>query len=790
MNFDAKAKLVRFARKPLRQKWRAIKATFRRMTPGKRAAEEEISPAVYAPSSSSPPRLALVGCGEFAVSVHLPALRKLEKAGLVELVALCSRSQESLARASETYQAQGLKKYTSLESVLGDPEIDIVDLVLPIPAVPEAVRASLRAGKHVISEKPCAPTVAQCLDLLSDYALLERRPLWAVAENWRFKNTTLLAEQLIKNSHIGLPETVNFSLITYVGPRNFGWREPPDYPGGHILDWGVHFIALLRRIAGEIDSVSAVVSQRRAHLPPADGVTSVISFARGAEGSFQLSFAAPETGPSVAALTVIGSEGSLEVDFHRNRILLRNSQGERQIDVDDSFNGGVERLLTDCLGVIRHGSPLHSSPSEALRDLAVIEAMIESSRSGRPISPSSLYPALHGSGPQIAIYNGIQIFTPKHIVDCGSVAEVSSAVREAVSAGLRIRPIGVAHSWAPELVTRDVSLRLSQLNRILRVDTKQNTVNVEAGVRLGDLTRALAQRGLALPSLAYITVATIGGAVSTGTHGTSPNWGTLSDSVRSMKMVLASGELRQFGPASPIEELRAARLAVGMLGVIVELELEVVPMPWVRMVELNMDLGQFLAERPAIFARYEHVWGHWRLGADKVRVECFETSAKPAQGFRRYVVGDGAGWNPDGGKPGCGTGQIDVSMQYSVPLSEIDSAVERIRSTQFAALHSGQIVEMKFLKGNSHSFLGPNAECDSVSFNLAWSVDVDVKDEVFAPFEHLMRELHGRPHWGKFHQLPDLDYMKRAFPLWNQFEAVRSRLDPGGTFSIFPAQHL
>jgi FAD/FMN-containing dehydrogenase len=487
---------------------------------------------------------------------------------------------------------------------------------------------------------------------------------------------------------------------------------------------------------------------------------------------------------------VIGSEGFLEVDFHRNRILLRNSRGERLIDVNDSFNGGVEQLMTHCLGVIRHGSPLRSSPSEAMRDLAVIEAMIESSRSGRPISPSSLYPALHGSGPQIATYNGAHIFTPKRIVDCGSVADVSSAVREAVSAGLRVRPLGVAHSWGPELVTRDVSLRLNQLNRIQRVDTTQNAVNVEAGVRLGDLTVALAERGLALPSLPYITDATVGGAVSSGTHGTSPNWGTLSDSVRSMKMVLASGELRQFGPACAVDELRAARLAVGMLGVIVELELEVIPMPWVRIVELNMDLRRFLAERPAILARYEHVWGHWRLGADRVRVECFETTMNSARGARRYVVGDGAGWNPGLGKPARATGQVDVNMQYSVPLSEIDTAVERIQNSRFAASHSGQIVEMKFLKGGGRSFLGPNAECDSVSFNLAWSTDENVKNEIFTPFEHLMRELHGRPHWGKFHQLPDLDYMKRAYPLWGQFEAVRSRLDPGGTFSIFPAQHL
>jgi predicted dehydrogenase len=58
--------------------------------------------------------------------------------------------------------------------VLADPEIDVVDLVLPIGMMPEAIRASLRAGKHVISEKPCAPSVAACKDLLNEYSRLDR----------------------------------------------------------------------------------------------------------------------------------------------------------------------------------------------------------------------------------------------------------------------------------------------------------------------------------------------------------------------------------------------------------------------------------------------------------------------------------------------------------------------------------------------------------------------------------------------------------------------------------------
>ena len=787
-------RLVQFARKPLHEKIAAIEKRTGPIISGRRAnIHEWISPQVYAPSSRPALRLALVGCGDFAINVHLPAWRKLEKTGLVDLVALCSRSQDSLTRANDAYGGKSLKQYTSLDALLADPEIDVVDLTLPITTMPDAIRASLRAGKHVISEKPCAPDVAQCIDLLTDYINLEHRPVWAVSENWRFKSLTILAEQLVKSGRIGKIETVNFSLIQHIGTENLRWRGAPDYQGGHIFDWGVHFVALVRRIAGEIDHVSAIVSQRRPHLPPADGVTSVISFANGAEGSFQLSFAAPETAPPVAMLSVIGSEGFLDVDFHRNRVRLRNAKGEKEKVIvlpEDSFNGGVERLFAHCLGAMRHGSPLRSSASDAMRDVAVIEGMIASSRSGKSVSLATLYPALHGGGAEVATFGGVFKFTPKHIVDCGSVADVSAAVRHAVSAGLRIRPMGMGYSWAPQLMTRDVSLRVSQLDRILNIDKTKNTVTAEAGVRVGELTRALAEHDLALPSLPWITETTIGGAIASGTHGTSPKWGTMSDSVRSMKVVLATGDVKHFGPDSTDDELRAARLAIGMLDVIIELELDVVPMPYVRFVTLNLSLQKFLEELPTINARYEHIWAHWLLGADTVRVDCFESSPKPADGYRRYVVGESAGWVPQKGKPERRPGQIDVNTQYSVPLLEIRAAVERLRGSQFAAANHGQVVEMKFLKGENRTFLGPNAGGNSVSFNLAWSVDEETKNNFFAPFEALMRDLNGQPHWGKFHQLPDLDYMKKAFPHWDKFDAVRARLDPAGTFSFFPAHHV
>ena len=115
-----------------------------------------------------------------------------------------------------------------------------------------------------------------------------------------------------------------------------------------------------------------------------------------------------------------------------------------------------------------------------------------------------------------------------------------------------------------------------------------------------------------------------------------------------MDVVLASGNVHTFGPRSPHEELFAARTAIGMLGVIVRLELQAIAMQWVRHSQLNLDLATFRAQLGSILGKYDHVWAHWILGTDVVRVECLKSRMEPAQGFHRYVEGRNECWNPAG----------------------------------------------------------------------------------------------------------------------------------------------
>ena len=105
----------------------------------------------------------------------MPALQKLERASYkalgfrVRLVALCSRSQENIERASKRLDKQKLaniKIFLDLDAALACPLVDVIDLVLPIPEMPAAIGRCLRAGKCVISEKPIAPSPEHLGELL------------------------------------------------------------------------------------------------------------------------------------------------------------------------------------------------------------------------------------------------------------------------------------------------------------------------------------------------------------------------------------------------------------------------------------------------------------------------------------------------------------------------------------------------------------------------------------------------------------------------------------------------
>ncbi len=331
----------------------------------------------------SPIRLGVIGGGIFARDAHLPALRAL--GDTFKVVAIFSRTAEKAQALAATF-SYPVATYTDSTALLARDDIDAVDIILPISVQPAAIEAALKAGKHVLSEKPVAPDVATGQQLLRNAGKLthDAGRVWMIAENYRFEEAYQAAGQAIRRGDIGQP--VQFSWVTSaaVNAQNkyyhTAWRRDNSFPGGFILDGGVHNIAAMRAIMGEVESVSAFVTQVRADLPPADTLSATLRFDSGAFGSFTVTFV--NEAPWESFAHVIGDRGALRVNWKQLEVTTGGKTSAQ------TFEGNaVQAELADFAHVVQYGGALRSTPLDALQDVAVIEAMLESARTSCAVKP-------------------------------------------------------------------------------------------------------------------------------------------------------------------------------------------------------------------------------------------------------------------------------------------------------------------------------------------------------------------------------------------------------------------
>lgn len=324
-----------------------------------------------------PVRIALIGAGTFVRKAHAPSL--LELGDAAQIVAVYSRTRASAETVADSIPYD-VEIYTDIAALLADESVEAVDIVLPIPMLPEVVSQALAAGKHVFSEKPIAQTVAEAQDLIA-----RSRPyadqVWMVGENWRYEEAFHTAAQAIAAGRIGQPLFCDLSLQLQVqadSPRvQTTWRNSGEVLGGYLLDGGVHHIAGLRVLLGEIESVCALTAAHRAYLPPADTMSAALRFASGVVGTYLITYAVGST-LGTDAVHIGGTEGSLRVS-RGELVLNRGEESERQ-----EFNVliSVREELAAFLAAVRDGAPHRNSPQEALQDLAVVEAMLASAQAG------------------------------------------------------------------------------------------------------------------------------------------------------------------------------------------------------------------------------------------------------------------------------------------------------------------------------------------------------------------------------------------------------------------------
>src|SRR2546426_2365319 len=155
---------------------------------------------------------------------------------------------------------------------------------------------------------------------------------------------------------------------------------------------------------------------------------------------------------------------------------------------------------------------------------------------------------------------GDQQCVPATVARPQSLDDLRLAIEQASAEGQRVRVAASGHSFTDIACTDGHMLRLEGMSQVLDVDRSTGLVKVEAGIGLRGLSEELDRHGLALENMGDVDVQTLGGALSTGTHGTGARLGNLSTQVEAMELVLADTTVLECSRRSDEETLRAARV--------------------------------------------------------------------------------------------------------------------------------------------------------------------------------------------------------------------------------------
>jgi len=191
--------------------------------------------------------MGLVGPG-FVGAHHIDAVRRL---GFVDVVAVAGSSETS-ARAKA--DALGVPKaYGRFEDLVADPDVHVVHNTTPNHLHVPVVSAALRAGKHVVSDKPLATTAADAhalLKLASDAGVVH-----AVTFNYRGNPMVQQARDMIAGGKLGAVHFVHGSYLQdwLLEPTDFSWRLEPEKGGASsaVGDIGSHWCDLVQHVTGQ-----------------------------------------------------------------------------------------------------------------------------------------------------------------------------------------------------------------------------------------------------------------------------------------------------------------------------------------------------------------------------------------------------------------------------------------------------------------------------------------------------------------------------------------------------------
>ena len=304
----------------------------------------------------------------------------------LNLKAVASSRVDDIRRSAPGAEA------TTVEAVIGDPDIDLVVIATPNTSHAPLAREALLAGKHVVIDKPMATTAAEA-DELIDLAKRQGR-LLTVFQNRRWDNDFLTLRACLENGEVGRPYHYEAHFDRFRPQIKQGWREQTLAGSGVLFDLGAHLIDQALTLFGMPDRILADVGAQRPDAEVDDWFHIVLGYGPlrailhcgtvvcRPGPRFQLhgdrgSFLKHGMDGQEAALRAgrLPTEADWGLDDPQNHALLVQADGsERRVE---TLRGDYPAFYRGVAAAILDGAPLPVTAEQARDVLTVLEAVRE-----------------------------------------------------------------------------------------------------------------------------------------------------------------------------------------------------------------------------------------------------------------------------------------------------------------------------------------------------------------------------------------------------------------------------
>jgi len=409
-----------------------------------------------------------------------------------------------------------------------------------------------------------------------------------------------------------------------------------------------------------------------------------------------------------------------------------------------------------------------------------------------------------------------QSCSPKQIAYPSTEKDLIDCVRSAIKSNMNIKVVGSGHSFVGAALTDGLLVDLSKYNQIINVDNDNRQVTVQVGKKLEDLNSEIWGHGLSMSNLGDIAYQSIAGAVSTGTHGTGIGFGCLATQVVSARVISGEGEVIDCSPKKDSDLFGAAVIGVGSAGILSTVTLQLEKAFNLHALEMPMPFDFVMDNQDQFIHENEHFEYFCHPDVKLALTKRNNRTAKPGKSltsFGRWYHDEFiSGYLPKlTGLAKQTFPQLNKYLTHEFMLVARESYIDRSYLV-FTSERKQYGCEMEYFVPREHAkealskvldFIKRSGLKVSMPMEVRWiaadefpismcygrettSIAIHVQmgeryENYFVPFETIMMDYDGRPHWGKMH-FQTSTTLAPLYPKWDEFQKARRRLDPKGIF--------